>query len=287
MGPEQADRGEAPVDPPHPATTPVTQGQIVRTRQLHGFVLTETRHAPGTALDRHAHSHAAVTVPLSGHFSESVEGRRHDCRPGIVLFKRAGAIHENHYPKGVSHALIIEVRRPPSTWIESQLSAVESRLVAGLPWALALRIHDSPDGGSRRLHLEEFLGEVFAPAVDGSPSRSRTSPPPWLRRVWERIEEEWRDPPTLADLGDEGGVHPVYLARAFRRYYRGSVGDVVLRKRLDAAIAALLERRESLSRLALDLGFYDQSHFTRAFRGAVGMAPGAFQRRFATAYGDR
>lgn len=270
------------MDQHRPTTAPVTQGRILRTERLHGLVLTETRHAPGTVLDRHAHYHAAVTVPLSGCFSESVEGRRHDCRMGTVLFKGAGAVHENHYPPGGSHALIIEVLRPPSVWMASELSGVESRLVAGLPWALAFRVYDSPDEGSRRLQLEELLGEIFAPPADGTSRESRESPPPWLRKVVERLEEEWRSPPTLADLAEERRVHPVYLARAFRRHYHRSIGDLVKRKRLDAAIIALLHRREPLSRLALDLGFYDQSHFTRVFRGAVGMPPGVFRRRMGT-----
>jgi AraC family transcriptional regulator len=43
----------------------------------------------------------------------------------------------------------------------------------------------------------------------------------------------------------------------------------------------LADRRNSLAEVALDTGFSEQSHFTRAFRAATGVSPGAWRREIA------
>ena len=48
--------------------------------------------------------------------------------------------------------------------------------------------------------------------------------------------------------------------------------------RLEAARRALLETDRPLTEIAFDAGFFDQAHFTRAFRRAIGLPPAAFRR---------
>ncbi len=82
---------------------------------------------------------------------------------------------------------------------------------------------------------------------------------------------------TLDDLGAAAGVHPLHLARAFRRYFGCSVGGYVRRLRVEAASCALLDADEPLARVAHRFGFTDQSHFTRVFARVMGVPPGRFR----------
>ena len=50
-----------------------------------------------------------------------------------------------------------------------------------------------------------------------------------------------------------------------------------MRLRLERACAALATERVSVAQVAADVGFYDQSHFNRAFRMAYGAPPSAYQ----------
>jgi AraC family transcriptional regulator len=52
----------------------------------------------------------------------------------------------------------------------------------------------------------------------------------------------------------------------------------VRRLRVDWALRELSTSARSLSEIALDAGFADQSHFTRVFKRQVGVSPGAFRR---------
>ena len=80
-------------------------------------------------------------------------------------------------------------------------------------------------------------------------------------------------------LAAEAGVHPVYLAAAFRRAFGVSVGGYVRARRMEAAGLALCEPGRSIADIAISLGFTSQSHFTRVFREHSGQTPLAYRRR--------
>jgi AraC family transcriptional regulator len=73
-------------------------------------------------------------------------------------------------------------------------------------------------------------------------------------------------------------VHPAHLSRAFRTYFKVSVGSYVRRLRLDWAREELARSTTSLATVALAAGFADQSHFTRAFKRHTGLTPQRFRR---------
>lgn len=70
------------------------------------------------------------------------------------------------------------------------------------------------------------------------------------------------------------------LQREFRRLFGMSPGDYILKVRLFAARRRLEETSDAVGQIALECGFYDQSHFTRAFSAEVGMPPLAYRKRF-------
>ncbi|PYO90670.1 MAG: hypothetical protein DMD66_01815 [Gemmatimonadetes bacterium] len=74
------------------------------------------------------------------------------------------------------------------------------------------------------------------------------------------------------------GGHPDYFARAFRTWFGAAVGAYVRRLRLDWAADRLARTEVPIVEIALDAGFADQSHFTRAFRHQVGVTPGDYRR---------
>jgi AraC-like DNA-binding protein len=53
----------------------------------------------------------------------------------------------------------------------------------------------------------------------------------------------------------------------------------LIRQRLHAARHELIANDRPAGAIALDLGFYDQSAFTRAFRAEAGVTPAAYRQR--------
>jgi AraC family transcriptional regulator len=119
-----------------------------------------------------------------------------------------------------------------------------------------------------------FLGEACRrPSPD---SRSASG-----RRVGDAadfIRANFRRPLRAAEIARAAGVHPVHLARLFRRRYGCSLSRFIRRERISDALARLRAGDEPLAEIALSKGFSDQSHFTREFGRETGLAPARFRR---------
>jgi transcriptional regulator GlxA family with amidase domain len=70
------------------------------------------------------------------------------------------------------------------------------------------------------------------------------------------------------------------LQREFRRLLHMTPSDYLLRVRVLMARRRLEQTAEPIGAIALDTGFYDQSHFTRTFRTITGLRPLEYRRRF-------
>jgi AraC-like DNA-binding protein len=73
------------------------------------------------------------------------------------------------------------------------------------------------------------------------------------------------------------GLDRYQFARQFRGLYGTSPYRYSVMRRLDIARSRLCEAK-SLAETALEAGFADQAHFTRAFKAAFGMTPGRYAR---------
>ena len=82
---------------------------------------------------------------------------------------------------------------------------------------------------------------------------------------------------TLQALAEVAGLSMYRLARMFR----AEVGIPPYAYQLQLRVAEakrLLASGRSISRTALDCGFYDQAHLTYQFKRYVGVTPGAYRR---------
>lgn len=89
------------------------------------------------------------------------------------------------------------------------------------------------------------------------------------------------------NLGEEVGLDDIARAACvsrshFARLFRVSMGDspmgYLLRLRVERAKALLARNDQTICAIALALGFFDQSHFSRTFRRMTGQSPSQFAR---------
>ncbi len=102
-----------------------------------------------------------------------------------------------------------------------------------------------------------------------------------LTRACEYVLANYAQPIAVADLASRAHLSASQLQREFRRLFGMNPGEYILRVRLLMARRELEESNAPVGQIALDCGFYDQSHFTRAFRAANGLSPREHRRRFA------
>jgi len=93
------------------------------------------------------------------------------------------------------------------------------------------------------------------------------------------VQEHYHEPISVGDLAERIDTSVSTLERTFKDLFSISPSAYVTRVRLHAARRALAETEDSINDVALDCGFYDQSHFTKKFRATFGLTPSQFRRR--------
>lgn len=93
------------------------------------------------------------------------------------------------------------------------------------------------------------------------------------------IRRDLADPPGPAALADALGCSAFHLSRVFRKVTGGSLREFLVKARARAAADAIARGARSLTDVALELGYVDHSHLTRAFRREWSVTPSAFRSR--------
>jgi len=83
-------------------------------------------------------------------------------------------------------------------------------------------------------------------------------------------------------LARQIGFSPYHFARLFRQTTGESPHQFVLRQRIERAQRLLAEGGMPLAHVAVESGFADQSHLTRAFKRQLGLTPRAYRRARST-----
>lgn len=98
----------------------------------------------------------------------------------------------------------------------------------------------------------------------------------WRRRL-ERaatlISTRLDDPPLLEELAMAAAVSPFHFHRIWRALTRETVGQTVLRLRLEASKELLQTKDATVAETAIAVGFATPQSFARAFRRHTGMTP--------------
>lgn len=99
-----------------------------------------------------------------------------------------------------------------------------------------------------------------------------------LRRVIEFVHDRLDEDISLAQLAGETGLSPFHFARLFKKSTGCTPHAYVTRCRVERARQLLLQSPASITHVALEVGFCDQSHLSRHFRRLLGLTPGDFVR---------
>ena len=70
------------------------------------------------------------------------------------------------------------------------------------------------------------------------------------------------------------------FARRFKSMFQISPLRYINKVRIDVACEKLLYSNDSLTAIALDCGFYDQSYFTKIFKSQMSVTPMAYRQNY-------
>ena len=254
-------------------------------RELPGFsasVLQPTLHEEDVPL--HTHDSASLIFVLEGTYRTSADCRQKLSSEPRLIFNPSGTVHRDSFvtPKGRFLALSVAKKLNGSVGSEGQLPKAALSFVSGHAIAMAKHLLRELECNTphNSVILEDACWETIA-AVSGaarSQGRSPATIPPWLSEARSMLTEG-SETGSIASIASQLGLHPVYLARRFRRHFGCSPAEYRMRCRLRTAIEGLRQSESSLGQIAQESGFFDQSHFTHAFKERFGHSPGVYRSR--------
>jgi AraC family transcriptional regulator len=259
---------------------PLTHGHELHVMQAGAFVVVESRYEASRALPRHGHDEAALCFSVRGSFEESCDGRTFECAPYDVMVRPPAVRHSNRYAPTGTQCVLIGVPQESVARLQPFTSLFDAtrRVPRDDGQMIAMRMHHEllARDASSPIVVEGLVLELIGASW---PAR-RSDSPRWLRDARDFIHAHWLERPSLAEIARAGGVHPASLVRGFRAHLHCSPGEYMRRLRLEHARNALATSSRPIAEVALEAGFYDQSHFTAAFRRHFGVTPAEYRAPF-------
>jgi AraC-like DNA-binding protein len=223
----------------------------------------------------------AIVLVRSGLFSRRVNGVDLVVDPMVAYLERPGTVQQIAHPAGGDLCTVIV---PPSETLD-RLTEASWRLRSHLVVPADVDVHhrallaryrhgaDTFELVERTTTLAERLLTGFfvvAPKGSTTPSSRRSGILANQARELLGIQAERG----LRELALAIGVSPYHLSRSFRHATGMTLTRYRRQLRIKRALQRLAEGDNDLARLAADLGFSDQSHFTRVTRLEAGATPG-------------
>jgi AraC family transcriptional regulator len=264
---------------PTPRTTSAAAGVF----RVPGFEVRIGTHPAATTIPRHEHDLPTICCVQHGQFTEHYSGKSVACDPRMVKITPAGEPHWNRFDVVDTLGLRIDVDgarfadMPAVARLLDERSFFQAGVFDGLARRLISEI-TAPDDCAG-IATEALLLELLV-QLARLPRGAMRPRPDWLERADAIVHDTFRTAATVGGIAAAVGVHPTTLARAYRQAYGCSVGDRIRSLRLEYAAHRLAAGDGALTNVALDAGFYDQSHFTRSFRRQFLVTPLQYRRRY-------
>lgn len=99
-----------------------------------------------------------------------------------------------------------------------------------------------------------------------------------LKQAIEYIQEHLGEDLSLNDIANELGMSSYYFCNLFKRSTGVSPHQYLIRQRVERAKLLLKQPGRTVTAIALDCGFANQSHFARCFRHHTGLNPKEFRK---------
>lgn len=202
-------------------------------RVLPGFTLAHrVADCPPEAVDTQ-HLEAHFVLVTSGQYISSAQGTNEGLLP--LVYNPPGTTHRDHFRNGVGSFFTVSVSadRLEQTSM-SQLSVGPASFLMNRrsrSFAKALLSESAQDARGCGLHLESLSLELLDSVrkvgqnsvLDCRQEKGRH--PDWLDRAYELLQDSYARCVTVRELACAAGVHPVHLARAFRRCFGCTPGQ--------------------------------------------------------------
>jgi AraC-like DNA-binding protein len=158
------------------------------------------------------------------------------------------------------------VKYADAIWTPGNICAIVSARAFLLQAQILRDARASPRGAEPRVF--DLLAELHGASALATRNQSRV-----VTEIRRLLNESPSRHLALEAIAREFYMSPFTVSRLFHRETGMRLRDYSSRLRLRKALHLLMNSRKTLTSIAIDLGFYDESHFSKAFRAEFGVSP--------------
>ncbi len=255
-------------------------------------------HFTEHAFERHSHETYSIGVTASGVQTFHCGGTLHASLRGDVILFNPDEPHDGQRgtQEGFGYSMlylspqVVDECRDKEAGLD--MAAYFSQPVvrdAAMGHALTRAI-SAAGQAQESLRAEELTRDVLVRLLQRYGERrsdsdgTRSTGLARMLRIRDYLRSHFDQDITVDALAREAGLSRVHLTRAFGRQFGVPPHIYLNAVRIERAQAGMLAG-QSLAEVAAACGFADQSHFSRRFKGSVGLSPGIWLRQMKPAFG--
>lgn len=252
-------------------------GHITRTLQLDGIIVGTTVYAnEQTNGGMHSHENPHISFVLKGGNIDKRVSAEKEQLPGCISYYHAGEVHQTIQKIFPAQHINLEL---DSDFLSRYRLSEEKicKCISSTPDAKFFMI---------KIYYEFLVKDEYSMASidmlllelisNHLPKEKNT--PHWVTQLKELLRNNWNNTIELSYLSRLLNVHPVTISKNFSKYFGCSLGEYMRKLKVEHSIPLIKSGNTSLTGIAYDCGFADQSHFIRTFKNFTGVLPLRFKK---------
>lgn len=242
--------------------------------------------------DAHSHDEFSFGVILQGTAAYKNRNKSHTIGVGDIVTINPADVHSCNPAKGLWSYSMLFVDAHKMGQLQSDVMQEHKQRVPmdyqafnadfernDVLKAQYLTLFNALDNEPSSLDIEaclySFVESTFQ--ITSPASHSKQFGP--IKRVREKLMDEMTQPHELESLAEEAGMSRYQLLRAFKNQYGLPPYAYLMDEKIKRS-KVMLKAGDSLSDVALSLGFSDQAHFQRQFKKRLAVTPKYYQSHF-------
>lgn len=245
-------------------------GAILKSCEDPHVKVSATHHEAYEQLDFHQHQNPYLSVLIKGSYIEYSTGHQWTLTPGSFIFRPSLYNHAN------------EIKHRDCTCINIELKpALLDRFKEKYDLPSEQQVYH-PGEFSSLNHIVHALVNTYTNyeyyLLQWAQERATSLRDNRLVRAAKAlIHENASASYGLTFIAQQLYIHPVYLARLFKKATGMSLGAYQRQRKVENAVALLYEGQLSITAIAYEVGFFDTAHFIKAFKKCYGVTPANFR----------
>lgn len=256
------------------------RGETFHTVAFEGVTATETEY-DYQFIDWHYHENPYFSLNIFGTCCEHNKRESFECLPGSLLFHNCQEPHYNTKKDKLTRGFQVEISQDWCKKFEIDLDKLPKSGIVVNP-NLKLSFYNiykesKLSDETSNLTIDTLLLQIFE-TMQGVERFVFSKKPAWVKKIDDILHDKFDEPLSLQDLSEELSLHFAHLSRDFSRYFYCNFSEYIRKIRVEKSIALLRRKDLSLTEIAVNCGFADQSHFIRSFKQFNGITPKKFRQ---------